>query len=271
MMYRILLFLLILASCGSPDEVKDDLPLPENPADEVPKPLTQKTFRKTFKSDGATASRPSQEALREPSSLPKTVEAVSPPIETKVAALENKDEGLSLADFQAKLNALGVPSAASEVLIQAIRYAKLGGIEARKHLVSISGDFAKGEWGTKCFILAATFNQRESIDFLLDSGSLVDAKDESGTTPLMAASTRGHLTLVRYLLQKGANPNTPNKEGGTALSAASFAGHTPIVQELLSKGARTDVVERGNLTPLRLAEINGYKEIVVLLKKVPVK
>jgi ankyrin repeat protein len=65
----------------------------------------------------------------------------------------------------------------------------------------------------------------------------VNTKDEDGETPLHLAAKYDQKAMVEFLLTKGANVNTKDNNGCTPLSLAA-EGHKSIVELLLKYGAK---------------------------------
>ncbi|MFL6230444.1 MAG: ankyrin repeat domain-containing protein [Pyrinomonadaceae bacterium] len=135
----------------------------------------------------------------------------------------------------------------------------------------------------------------DEVEFLLASGSAVNAKDSEGWTPLMWATVKGYAEIARVLLTAGADVHTRNNKGWTALRLAvslndtelarplidagadvndrDLKGSTALMQAagekslesldlLLSHGADANVIDEAGDTAMAMAARNGYDEIV---------
>lgn len=150
---------------------------------------------------------------------------------------------------------------------------------------------------------AAGHGHVEVIEYLLNSGSCLNAYSVDGLTALHCAARNGHINAILHLLSKGAPVNiqtgcdhlyhaTPlhyaalNGHVGavqrllanrasieakidtleyTPLHCAAKNGHTTVIRCLLSNGALINALSNKNLTPLFLAAINGHVEAVRFL------
>jgi ankyrin repeat protein len=65
---------------------------------------------------------------------------------------------------------------------------------------------------------------------------LLELANYHQTTPLMRASQEGHLPVVQYLVQSGALVNRKNRQSMTALMLASQRGHASVCQYLIQHG-----------------------------------
>jgi ankyrin repeat protein len=111
--------------------------------------------------------------------------------------------------------------------------------------------------------------RNDTVSFILDLGSDVNAQNEDGWTALLSATERGLESVVRTLLNRGADVNAacdcPGFRGGgwSPLTIAALRGHTGIVRALLDKGADVNAKsgDQGR-TPLIVAVLGGYTDIV---------
>lgn len=70
-------------------------------------------------------------------------------------------------------------------------------------------------------------------EYLVKSGTDLDASDDMGWTALMQAASFGHLDVVKLLVDCGADANVADLNGLTALSVAAKSGHLEV-QDWLS-------------------------------------
>ena len=85
----------------------------------------------------------------------------------------------------------------------------------------------------------------------------VERKDSEGFTPLHVAAAGGHLDTVQYLLTSGTVLNAQGSRGETALYLAAGAGKPEIVEALLKAGADTKLATKEGRTPLHKAAMEG--------------
>ncbi|MBP0001503.1 MAG: ankyrin repeat domain-containing protein [Cyanobacteria bacterium SID2] len=95
--------------------------------------------------------------------------------------------------------------------------------------------------GNTALIKAAEFENLKAVDFLIESGALLDAKNKQGISALMVSSAEGYghsstqnyCKVVTRLIQAGANVNLTNARGENALFFATKFGNIGIVDILL--------------------------------------
>jgi ankyrin repeat protein len=103
-----------------------------------------------------------------------------------------------------------------------------------------------------CWFTAASENQGDCLQVLLDLGWDVNLADEDGETALHLACLEGHLDIVHQLLRAGVEVNPQTDLGDTPLALATLQGHGEIVRFLLDQGADPNLGVPGE-TPLTLA------------------
>jgi len=74
--------------------------------------------------------------------------------------------------------------------------------------------------GTTCLHHAASNNQPQMCELLINKGCLVDRQDELGRTALMDAAEIGSVNVITVLSENKANLDEEDKEGHTAVSYA---------------------------------------------------
>jgi ankyrin repeat protein len=82
------------------------------------------------------------------------------------------------------------------------------------------------------------YQDRETVNLLLDLGRWIDKRDSNGLTPLMVAALRSDAAMARLLLERGADPRLQAPGGLTALDFALETGDTTTSQLLQGGGAR---------------------------------
>jgi hypothetical protein len=106
---------------------------------------------------------------------------------------------------------------------------------------------------------------RAGTEFVLDSGTPVDARDVNGDSALIIAARNGDPLMLDLLLERGADPDGQNRYGTTALMAASQEGYPRLVLRLLEAGAWVNTVDDRNRNALELATSGGHVATVWLL------
>ncbi|KAL0271014.1 UNVERIFIED_CONTAM: hypothetical protein PYX00_008260 [Menopon gallinae] len=84
---------------------------------------------------------------------------------------------------------------------------------------------------------------------------------------LRSAASRNDVDRVQELLEKGVNPNHPDENGRTALHLACCRGFHEVVRSLLAYNANCNAVDKLGNTPLHLAVCTTSKITIDLLLK----
>lgn len=121
--------------------------------------------------------------------------------------------------------------------------------------------------GLSALTWALRENNVEVARVLLENGANPNIQDHYNWTPLMDAAYSGDQIVARLLLDHGADLNLQDVDGWTALIAAVINGHTEIVKILLDEGAQVGIVDFENNTAHFYAEENGNKEMISLLEQ----
>lgn len=159
----------------------------------------------------------------------------------------------------------------------------------------IAGGFSvdtRDETGNSALHAAAAAGARDSADFLLDHGILVDVRGDLERTPLMSAALADQTAMVRWLLRQGADPRLKDKEGfeplmlatregkagsvgelapvhrdqlDSAILLAAMEGHAGVIDTLTNYGASVYARMEDGRTPLMIAAENGNTAAVKLL------
>jgi ankyrin repeat protein len=111
-----------------------------------------------------------------------------------------------------------------------------------------------GREGTAALIWAASRNDAEMVDILLQAGADPKAANEYGATALYAAAANVDPAMTAKLLAAGADPNAALSSGETPLMEAARQGNLDTVRALLAGGADPNVHEKsGGQTALMWA------------------
>ena len=140
--------------------------------------------------------------------------------------------------------------------------------ECRSNRSAISQDAIDDLFG-----LACGEGDIDTASFLLSIGANINAKDEnSGATALIIAASYNQLKTVEWLISKGANLNLKSNLGTTALhsvctpsSVKGTSNHYAIAKALLNAGADVNARDNSGETPLHRASQCGLKDTVKLL------
>ncbi|MBU8891950.1 MAG: ankyrin repeat domain-containing protein [Bacteroidales bacterium] len=114
-------------------------------------------------------------------------------------------------------------------------------------------------------IVAASLNQVEICNYLIDNNADVNVANANGSTAIQFASLNGRLDLVKKLIEKGAKVIVWNNLGRNAIHYAAFSGNVELFEYLESKGLdmTPTTAERG--TMLHWACYGGNIEMVKYL------
>jgi len=114
--------------------------------------------------------------------------------------------------------------------------------------------------------LAAMSGQTTSVQILIDSKALINAKDCCAKTPLHRAAENGHTDTLQVLIKAKANVDVKDWNDHTPLHCAAVKGYKACVQALVA--ARADITLRAHdgRTALQSAESRGQTETANLLR-----
>ncbi len=98
----------------------------------------------------------------------------------------------------------------------------------------------------------------ESVRWLLDLGSDVNARDYWGRTPLHEACSGGYAPYNAFsagrLLEAGADADARDDEGNTPVHDAALLGRRDILEVLVSAGADLGAINGQGITPMAIAK-----------------
>jgi ankyrin repeat protein len=149
-----------------------------------------------------------------------------------------------------------------------IRAVRAGDMEELKSMLAkgYDVDLRNKLTGVTSLHMAATVNNVDMIEVLLEAGAEIDAKTKEGLTPLHLATGTNRVEAVKLLLEKGANIEAKDNRGNTPLHMTVLQGWD-LTEYLLDKGADIQARCNGGLTPLHRAAMTGKKKTIVLLLK----
>lgn len=101
----------------------------------------------------------------------------------------------------------------------------------RVRLALARGANINGTGGTTPLSMAAMFNHKDVIEYLLSRGARLDGTGKWQETPLHVAAAQGNELAVESLLAHGADPTRVSHEFGTPRQAAD-ANHQRIMSKL---------------------------------------
>lgn len=112
---------------------------------------------------------------------------------------------------------------------------------------------------------AASTGQLEVIQFLVESGAIVDSGDSDASTALHVAAVRGHPACVAYLIEQGADLAFQDNNGAWSLSFGVSGANAEVVDMLIKAGAPLDLVTNTGVTLLHYAALRGMDEVFDLV------
>ena len=114
---------------------------------------------------------------------------------------------------------------------------------------------------------AASYDNVELADFLLENGAEVNWGTGNNITPLSLAAIKGNVAMTRWLIENGAVIEAAvEPTGKTPLHVAVQGEHIEVVRVLLEAGADPLAEAVKGYTPLDLAYQFSYDDIVALIE-----
>jgi len=121
--------------------------------------------------------------------------------------------------------------------------------------------------GWTTLVWAARNGQTGMINFLLDSGSNINAITKDGFTGLVHAIDNKHVEAAHLLLERGADPNLVEDGCSPALPIAAGYGFVDLVQAFLDRGANIDALDSFKHNAFLNAVAGNQPEVLGLLLK----
>lgn len=119
--------------------------------------------------------------------------------------------------------------------------------------------------------LAAHFNRRATVEFLIESGAHVNATSAMtslapGNTPLHAAAAAGHYEPAFVLLEYGADAAARQANGMTPLHIAAAGTNAGLIRLLLEHKADPRAIDDAGMMPVDIALKHERYEIADILR-----
>ena len=121
---------------------------------------------------------------------------------------------------------------------------------------------AKGKLTSIIYLIANGTNVNEEY-----SNEIYDGWNMKNSTPIHFSSRYGHVNVVDYLVKSGSNIDAKNLNDLTALHIASLNGHVNVVEFLVKSGSDIEARTKDNFTALHIASQNGHVNVVEFLVK----
>lgn len=135
--------------------------------------------------------------------------------------------------------------------------------------VDVNAKNPENDSGNTALHKAATYNQQNMLQLLLDCQANINAQDNKGDTPLHKATDRhrDHVDIVRLLLKYNADSNIQNTSGQTPLHYTTlFPNPVPQIAELLlNHRANGNIQDKNGETPVYTATRWKHSATVPLL------
>jgi ankyrin repeat protein len=116
--------------------------------------------------------------------------------------------------------------AAGEGRIDLVEYFLLNG---GPDITDLGNPNVKDELGYTCMHAAASYDQKEMVEYLISKGADVNILDHEGDTPLHVTETA---SMAELLIANGADPHIRNSEGFLPIETASEQEFDQVVQIL---------------------------------------
>jgi hypothetical protein len=141
---------------------------------------------------------------------------------------------------------------------------------AMRNLLTEHRDYILGEYGGEYMHHAASCNNPDAMQILLDYGVSISSLNLSDHPPLSSAIGNNALDAAKWLIAHGSLINKKYGERDidicAALFTASHHGTLEMARLLVEAGANVNAYNRAGLTPLDFAEMYGKKDIAAYLR-----
>ncbi len=140
-------------------------------------------------------------------------------------------------------------------------------LDTIKFLIENTTDVnAENDYGMIPLVCASQINAIDVMKLLLTKeGTVIDIEDGQGMTPLYWAVINNDVKIAELLIKKGASVDYSGINSTTALIEASKHGHIDIVKLLVANGADINIKVSVSRTPLHYAAEKGYMDIAKIL------
>ena len=123
--------------------------------------------------------------------------------------------------------------------------------------------------GQTALTIASGAERFDVVRLLHLAGARVCQRDHAGATPFYRAASKNDVQIMEYLLNARADLDASCKNGFTPLIISSLAGHLDAVKFLHSSGANMEKSESNGLTPFLVACAgSGNLEVVRYLQEI---
>jgi ankyrin repeat protein len=127
---------------------------------------------------------------------------------------------------------------------------------------------ARNDLGKTALHYAATQNQAQTAEILINLGADVNAQDTTGLTPLHLAAIFGYTDVAGVLYSHGASLTVADDFGDTPLHCAAIHGQLPMIERLLDWGSDPAATNKVGLTPATLARKHSHDDAAKLVEEI---
>lgn len=142
--------------------------------------------------------------------------------------------------------------------------ARKGDLETLKRILTKHPEMKdvrnRGGWS----LLHMAQTSKETVEYLIELGSDIEAKSGADWTPLHSQTYYGHKEGVALLLDHGADIDAKTTFGMTPLSQSIRWNRIEAIELLLKKGANVNTTSALGRTPLMISTIEGQEQLANL-------
>ncbi|CAJ0581887.1 unnamed protein product, partial [Mesorhabditis spiculigera] len=144
--------------------------------------------------------------------------------------------------------------------------AKEGNVELLTKLHESGGHFSYQDYDLRTALhVAATWGQREAVDYLLKNGANVHIRDRWKCNAIICAIWAKNIDVVRVIREAGGRIGGNPKETGMELCMAASQGEQQLIECYAAAGADLHQTDYDGRTALHLACSNGHFALVEYL------
>eukprot|EP00658_Telonema_sp_P-2_P060627 TRINITY_DN49493_c0_g1_i1.p1 TRINITY_DN49493_c0_g1~~TRINITY_DN49493_c0_g1_i1.p1 ORF type:complete len:413 (+),score=132.69 TRINITY_DN49493_c0_g1_i1:103-1341(+) len=154
---------------------------------------------------------------------------------------------------------------AQQLLLDGAKQNKMSLVRKALETSGVAVETRKGPVSKQAIHFAAQYDSLDVLEFLIQSGSDLDAMDPARMTPLHYAAMKGSIAAIKLLLKHGASVEARDSADYTPLLFAALDGHEKAAEILIDAGSDLDARDKVGQTGLMFAACKNKVPVLRLL------